>query len=84
MQGYICQHLTIEGNIGAFQTRYKPTIRKPMEAGSRIDTHNPQLPKIPFARSPVSVGKFPSTLDGLARPPKQIATRTTVPLSMLQ
>jgi hypothetical protein len=54
-----------------------------METRRRVDTHNPQLAKIPLASFTIAVSKFPAALDRLTRLTKELATRPSIPFGMV-
>jgi hypothetical protein len=84
MDGYIRQRFPIKGDLRPFQTSHEFTIREPMEARCSIDPHNPELTEIPLACFAIVVGKFPSALDCLTRPPKELPPGSTIALRMVE
>src|SRR5919204_5056520 len=84
MNSHIRQRFAIEGDLRALQTSHEFAIGEPLEARCRIDTHNPELAKIPLAGFAVMVRKLPAALDGLTRPPVKLPPRSTIALRVVE
>jgi hypothetical protein len=56
--GHLCEHLPIKVNARFVKPGHELAVRNPVLSGRRIDTNDPETPKISFPGPPVAIGKL--------------------------
>jgi hypothetical protein len=80
MYGNISKDFAIQTNFRPFEAGHKNAIRETVEAGSSINTYNPQATKIALTCLAITIGKTPTALNRFSRFPEQLAPGTAITL----